>query len=110
MEIACQGKQNEQFFLPFPLLSSSDLCLLIHEGFVVTLHTLVWRGKKNKEVAQNASWQEKIKCDPDTLLCKLIHLQANCIPEETQLSNVIKPQSQLPICIHILTCILSVWC
>lgn len=62
MEIACQGRQNEQFFLLFPLLSPSDLCLLIHEGFVVTPHTLVWRRRKNKKRGyneQNPSWQER---------------------------------------------------
>lgn len=39
-----------------------------------------------------------------------MHLEANYIPEETRLPNVIKALSQLPVFIHILTCIQSVWC
>lgn len=43
MEIACQGKQNGQFLLPFPLLLSPDRCLLTREGFVATFHSSVQR-------------------------------------------------------------------
>lgn len=108
MKIACQGKQNEQFFLPFPLLSSSDLCLLTHEGFVVTFHTLAWRLKKKKKKWHKAPvGRERGTTDHIIVLANAF---AGGAAEETQLSNVIKTRSQLAIFIHTLTCILSGWC
>lgn len=108
MKIACQGKQNEQFFLPFPLLSSSDLCLLTHEGFVVTFHTLAWRLKKKKK---NGTKRQSVGRGGTTdHIIVLANAFAGGAAEETQLSNVIKTRSQLAIFVHTLTCILSGWC
>lgn len=91
MEIACQGKQNEQFFLPFPLISSSDLCLLIHEDFVLTFHTSVCKIKSGK----NSNWQGG---GQRTEVCYIKHSQANCTAAEAHRSNGIKRASLPPFC------------
>lgn len=115
MEIACQGKQNEQFFLPTPPpfpSPSSDLCLLIHEGFVATFHTLVWRyifkKKALPEQTKKGKKQQLVR-GGGALLCCLMHLGA-VFAGETQPAYVIKTQSQLAIPIHILTGIPANWC
>lgn len=102
-KLQCQGKQNEQFFLPFPLFfSPSDPCLLIHEGFVVTFHTYAWRWK----MTQNASWRGE-KRPRTTLLCKPMHLLHNSLAEETRLQCY--QDTIINTNLHILTCVLSGW-
>lgn len=96
---------------PFPL-PSSDLCLLIHEGFVATFHTLVWRyifKKKAHPERQKKGKKQQLVRRGGELLCCLMHLWAVFV-EETQPAYVIKTQSQLAIPIHILTCIPANWC